>query len=309
MSLPALAPQASDGLMRSAALMRALGPRAAAVWATLSPQEAEQLSTAMQGLPSDVANENQAARSYMSDMVERPPQAMATAQGTWQKLSEVDGVRLSRLIAKESPQVIAVILANLMPQAAANAVRALPKALATDVLHRLVNLGEVRPVVLQTLETSLAKAISSEAEPNKTNSGHERVARIFDNLDSRAEQGLLVALERVEPGSGDRIRALMFTFDDLASLDPASIQTLLAGSDRAVLIVALKGAKADTADVFFSNMTSRAGELLRSEIDAAGPVRRSEIEAARAEIIALARTLVNRGDILSSDEDDDELVE
>lgn len=309
MSVPAIAsPPASEGLLRSASLMRALGPRAASVWATLSPQEAEHLSAAMQTLPDDVANENDAALSYMSDMAQRPLQTGPSANSIWQQLSDLEATKLSGLIANESPQIIAVILANMMPQAAATAVRTLPTAQATDVLRRLVNLGEVRPVVLKTLETSLAQALTGNTKQLNTNAGHERVARIFDNLDSRAEQGLLTALDRVEPGSGDRIRALMFTFDDLASLDPASIQTLLAGTDRAVLIVALKGAGTATAEVFFSNMTSRAGDLLRSEIEAAGPVRRSEIDAARSEVIALARSLVNRGDILS-DPEDDELVE
>ncbi len=89
----------------------------------------------------------------------------------------------------------------------------------------------------------------------------------------------------------------MFTFDDLTGLDAAGLQTLLSAVDRAALVVALKGARPDTAAVFFANMTQRAGDLLREEIASLGPVRRSEIEAARQELVALARTLMQRGDI------------
>lgn len=299
---------ADNGLQRSAALMRALGARAASVWATLSPQEAHRLTQAMEAMPESPATEHAAADAYVREMaVPQTPNASATS-GLWQTLSNSDGVATARLIQKESPQVVAVILSCLSPMAAAATVRALPEALATEALHRLLHLGEVRPAALAAIETTLTAALNGG--PNVTaHSGHERVARIFDSLDSRAEQNLLASLDDAEPGIRDRIRALMFTFDDLATLGPASIQTILAATDRAVLIVALKGAKEETVKTILGNMTGRAGDLLRSEIEASGPVRRSEIEAARAEIITLARTLVTRGDILSGEQDDDELIE
>ncbi len=308
MSLPALAPAGSPGLSRSAALMRALGSKAAAVWATLTPQEAERLSEAMQHIPDDLGLETAAARSFVQDMAGAHEQP-APPNTIWATLSAMEGQACAAMIVNESPQVIAVILSKLKPEAAANTVRALPEALATEALHRLINLGPVRPAALRALETSLQNAIDQKTSTAQASSGHERVARIFDGLDGRTEQGLLAALDRADPGSGDRIRALMFTFNDLSTLDPASIQTLLANTDRAVLILALKGAKDETAAAFFNNMTSRARNMLREEIEAAGPVRRSEIETARAEILTLARTLVKRGDILSHDAYEDELVE
>ena len=103
----------------------------------------------------------------------------------------------------------------------------------------------------------------------------------------------------------------MFTFDDLAGLDAAGLQTLLSAADRAVLVIALKGARPETAAAFFVNMTQRAGDLLREEIASLGPVRRSEIEMARQEMVALARTLIHRGDIRAGGQanEDDELVD
>jgi flagellar motor switch protein FliG len=102
----------------------------------------------------------------------------------------------------------------------------------------------------------------------------------------------------------------MFTFDDLGTLDAGGMQTLLAAADRATLVIALKGAKDTTSAAFFANVTQRAGDLLREEIAALGPVRRSEVEAARAELVELARQLIGRGDIHArKDTDPDELVE
>lgn len=328
MSLPALTQTSAqtpvqtsgraDGLSRSAALMRALGSRASAVWATLSPQEAERLSAAMAALPDDAASEGAAARAYVRGMSETTGPAAGQpvtdpAPGLWQSLSESDAATIASLVTNESPQIIAVILSRLSPQSAAATVRALPMTLASEALLRLLHLGDIRPVALAVIETTLARTLATRVAAasagHSANSGHERVARIFDSLDSRTEQGLMTALDGAEPGLGAHIRTLMFTFDDLAKLGPASIQTILAGTDRAALILALKGAKPETANVFFANMTGRAGDLLRSEIETTGPVRRSEIDSARSEISAFARTLVNRGDILTRDENDDELIE
>lgn len=293
------------GLQRSAALMRALGPNANAVWAALTPQEATNLTDAMDNLPVTHEQESAAAAQYVRD-ISRTTSPQKTQ--LWQQLSARDGQANATLLGTESPQIIAVILSRMTPEAAATTVRALPQATATEALRRLLHLGDVQPAALKAIETVLTKTLSG-ASTETASTGHERVARIFDSLDSRAEQTLLASLDNEEPGVGDRIRALMFTFDDLATLDPASLQTLLAGTDRGVLIMALKGAKAETAAAFFNNMTARAGELLKSEIEVSGPVRRSEIDSARTEIIALARTLIKRGDILSDDANDDEFIE
>lgn len=307
MSLPATISQ--NGLMRSAALMRALGAKANAAWASLSPDEAKRLSSAMEQLPDNPTHEIGAASAYARALSTPTAQGAHTAapNSIWAMLSNRDGHANAALIQNESPQVIAVILSRLEPRAAAETVRALPRAIATDALHRLLNLSDIRPTALTAIETSLSLQVKALGA-SETKTGHEQVARIFDGLGGRVEQDLLSALDKTSPGTSEKIRALMFTFDDLCALDPASMQTVLASADRAVLIVALKDAKPETADAFFKNMTQRAGELLRSEIDGSGPVRRSEIHAAQAEIVALARTMVKRGDIMSADEDD-ELVE
>ena len=300
-------PRDRSGLERSALLMRALGAKATHVWSQLSPQEAAQLTDVMQALPEDPTGEQNALRSYMDAMQSAPAPRAIRHVSVWDQLAACEGAVIVDLIQNESPQVIALILSRLPPEGAANAVRAMPRSLATDALKRLLNLGDVHPGALKALELSLENCLAPLIASGATG-GHEHVARIFDRLDSHSEHALLSSLDGAEPGAGEKIRALMFTFEDLANLDPASLQTIIGNVDRAVLTLALKGAESDVSDAFFQNLTQRAGELLREEIAASGPVRRSEIEAARTELLTLARTLANRGDILTRDADD-ELVE
>ena len=288
--------------------MRALGPNAASVWSHLSPEEAGRISAAMEQLPENAAAERTILNDYVDAMRSESAPVAAPTKGVWKDLSNRRADEIARLIEEESPQVIAVILAHLAPDAAAHAVRALPRSLATEALKRLLNLGPVHPGALKAIEQEIRKHIASGTAPAQNQGGHAHVAQIFDQLDSRSEQSLLSALDGAEPGAGEKIRALMFTFSDLASLDPASLQTILVNVDRAVLTIALKDASSDVTAALFQNITQRAGDLLREDIAATGPVRRSEIEAARAEVLAIARTLVKRGDILARAQDD-ELVE
>lgn len=307
MSLPALQRSQQSGLTRSAALMRALGARANAVWATLSPSEAQQLTSAMELLPEDPETEADAARTYVRDMSQAPVEPRKGID-IWSTLGPKDGPAVANALSGESPQIIAVALSHLTPETAAATVRVLPQGLATEALQRVLNLGDIRPTALAVIETALKAELEKRGQ-KVGGQGHEHVARIFDSLNTQADHSLLAALDTAEPGAGERIRALMFTFDDLSTLDPASIQTILAKTDRTVLVAALKGASETTSSALFRNMTGRAAELLRAEIETTGPIRRSEIEAARTEMIALARTLVKRGDILPNDVADDEFIE
>ncbi|MEL7108686.1 MAG: FliG C-terminal domain-containing protein [Pseudomonadota bacterium] len=309
MSLPAMtsAPISETGLTRSARLMRALGAKAASVWNELSSEEANQLSVEMDRLSDDAEAERGILRSYVDEMHARPTRTPGSNAGIWAHLSMQDGAQIARLLESESPQVIAVILSRLTPDAAAKTVRALPRSLATEALKRVLTLGDIHSGALKALEQALQAQMTDKPASSHA-SGHAQVAQIFDQLDPQSEQTLLAALDGVQPGAGEKIRALMFTFEDLARLDPASLQTILANIDRAILTLALKGASESVTDVFFQNLTQRAGDLLRDEIAVLGPIRRAEIDQARANVLAVARTLVKRGDILAH-EPNDELVE
>ncbi|MEH6808908.1 MAG: FliG C-terminal domain-containing protein [Hyphomonas oceanitis] len=306
--IPAANITARDGLARSARLMRALGPEAAGIWAELEPDEARQLAAAMDALDDNMDGETEAARSFL-DAHRRLGPAAKTAGSVWSRLSALDTGALASLFADEHPQTLAFVLSKLQGDASARLLRALSPHVAIDAMHRLLHLGPVNPGAAASLESYIAQQIDS-LQGNARQGGHESVARIFDRLDSRLEKSFLAALDTAEPGAGEKVRALMFTFDDLARLDAAGLQTLLASADRSTLIIALKGAREETAAAFFRNMTRRAGDLLRDEISAHGAVRRSEIEAARQALVSLARDLMARGDIRATGgREDEELIE
>ncbi|MBR9806156.1 MAG: hypothetical protein GYB49_02890 [Alphaproteobacteria bacterium] len=297
-----------EGLARSARLMRALGPDAAPVWGELSSEEAHALSAAMDALDDDYGHEAEAVQTYVKAHTHYTPKP-AAGSSVWARLSAMETADLLQLLGGQHPQTIALILSRMEGEAAARLLKVIRTRHAVDIMQRLLHIGPVNPIALKGLEAAVSGWLDNSLRPSIA-SGHERIARIFDQLDSQAEQNLLAALDSAEPGVGDRVRALMFTFDDLAKMDTAGLQTLLSSSDRAMLTLALKGAKPETATAFFRNMTQRAGSLLREEIAMLGPVRRSEVEAARRELVRLARALINQGDIRGGlPEDEDELVE
>ena len=293
----------APGLARSARLMRALGPDAAAIWAELDPQEAAALSAAMDRLGDDPAGEADALRRFAE--AQRAP----AASGVWADLSALDTSLLAGLVRNERAQIVALVLSRLTGDAAAKLLRALPPTLSIDAMQRLLHIGEVHPVAMASLEQHLKGRVTALSKDG-AQAGAERIAKIFDRLDPRAGTLFLSALDKAEPGTGEKVRSLMFTFDDLATLDAGGMQTLLAAVDRAVLVTALKGAKETTAAAFFANVTQRAGDLLREEIAALGPLRRSDVDVARAELVDLARQLIGRGEIRGGKANDlDELVE
>lgn len=296
-----------EGLARSARLMRALGPEASAIWQELAPDEVRTLTDAIQQLGPEGQGEAEAIDRFMD--AHRRLGAIQTGTSLWPRLSAMGDDALANLFAAEHPQIKALVLSRLSGEAAARLLRAMPASSAVDAMQRLLHLSAVHPVALRVLEAALERRLDSLMGSGARN-GHERVARIFDRFDSRSGEALFAAFETAEPGAGEKIRALMFTFDDLASLNAGGIQTLLSAVDRAMLIIALKGASEKVSGAFFANMTKRAGDLLREEIAAQGAVRRSDVEIARQDVIDLARALIHRGEIRDgSDLAEDELVE
>ncbi|WP_300380245.1 FliG C-terminal domain-containing protein [Henriciella sp.] len=315
MSLPATKmspplPSSSPGTQRAARLMKALGPSASAVWAELSPDEASQLSTAMElnGPAGAASGPGGDTAALIEAFTSIPDRQGDSGISVWSRMARLDPAIIANFIEHEHPQLVGVILSRLGPETAAHVVRLMPRPLATTALRRLMNLGRVRGEALKVVEAAMNDLVSSRSG-QQSGEGAENVARIFDRLDPRLEQGFMSALDRDEPGSATRIRALMFTFDDLSALDPGAVQTILSSVDRGVLAIALKGAKTPVRQVFLRNMTKRAGELLSSEIDGLGPVRRSAILEARNEVTAIARRLAKRGEILAANDEEDELIE
>lgn len=305
MTLPALSTQSTSGLSRSAALMKALGPDAQAVWSALSPQDAARLRKEMQE-PGPTVPEGEIAEIFFQDMTRtRSIEPNQTSHLTGLGPDRVND--LVSFVSTESPQITALVLSLTPEETAAATVQALPKQSAIQALHRLMQIDTVHPSAVTAVETAFATRTTSTA--SQTSGGADRLAGIMNLMDSSLAPTLMAGLDELQPGSAERIRALMFTFDDLATLDPASLQTLLANTDRAVLIIALQDASSTATDAFFRNMTQRAGDVLRSEIESSGPYRRSEIEVAQREIATLARKLARRGDLMSATGPDKDLIE
>lgn len=304
------------GLQDAALLLRAVGAEAGPIWSQLTHSETAAITAQMDRLSSDNHVSDKAAlEAFLLET--RPGQkgtpaaaAGQTPKGVWARLDAAHAPLLAALVHQESPQVAAWIMTQLEPKLAASVVRMLDEPSSLEILKRLVDLRPPPPAVAELIENSLADTLA-RIGPEAGLDGHARVARIVDQLDEAREKALMDGLAAADPGAAERIRALMFTFEDLTALSAAGMQTLLANVDRAVLTMALKGAQLDLTNVFFSNLTRRAGAMIRDEMAALGQVRRSQVEAARQEIVEIARTLLRQGEIRagSGAEDDDELVE
>jgi flagellar motor switch protein FliG len=280
----------SDGLTRSARLLRAIGPNAAPIWAQLSAADSAALRKIMDQLPPD-DTANAAAAQALLDQA-----ANHGALPIWQKLSALPASQLYAMLAHEHPQLIALTLARLTPQAAAGLLDCLPPALAEQSLHLILQMGRPHPHAIAAIE-NLFEAELGLSETDAPLDGDAAVAKIFDILPTEQSDRLLEALQARNADASEQVRKLMFRFEDLAGLAPAGLQTLLSRIDRATLTLALKGTKGAVADAIFRNMTARARDVLVEEIAAIGPVRRADVDAARTDLVILARHLIETGHI------------
>ena len=163
--------------------------------------------------------------------------------------------------------------------------------------------------MLEGVEKTLRTEFMSNLARTNRRDAHEMMAEIFNNLDRQNEDKYLTALEDNNRDAAERIKALMFTFEDLKKLDPSGVQTLLRGVDKDKLGIALKGASEDLRDLFFSNLSERAGKLLREDMEAMGPVRLKDVDEAQMHLVNTAKDLSAKGEIVIADtKGDDELV-
>lgn len=301
---------ARPGPQRAARLLRAMGEGAGPVWAELTAEETQLITSYMNDLHADEAVDDAELLDLFlreSETLVEADDARRPAGSLDQSLQAAAPETLAVIAGRESPQVAAYIFTRLSPRQAAGALRMLDPSQAIAILKRMVNFTPPPEGVCGLINDSLMTMLERLGEGEE--GGHARVARIFDQFDTRREGALLTGLEAMDPQTGEKVRALMFGFDDLASFDAAGIQTLLARTERADLVLALKGAREATRQVFFLNMTQRAGELVREEMAALGAVRRRDVEAAQRLVVDTARGLIRQGDIRLDRTEDDELVE
>ena len=227
----------------------------------------------------------------------------------WDKLGNVNEVVLANYLKNEYPQTVAVVLSKIKSEHAANVLAILPEPFAMEVVTRMLRMEAVKKEVLDDIERTLRSEFMSNLARTNRRDSHELMAEIFNYLDTANENRFLSALEERNRDSAERIRALMFTFEDLEKLDPTGAQTLLRAVESDKVAIALKGASETIKELFFSNMSERAAKMMREDMEAMGPIRLKDVDEAQSYLVQSAKQLADSGEIVIADSGgDDELI-
>jgi flagellar motor switch protein FliG len=226
----------------------------------------------------------------------------------WDKLGNVSEAVLANYLKNEYPQTVAVVLSKVRSNHAARVLSLLPESFAMEVVMRMLRMESVQKEVLDGVESTLRSEFMSNLARSTRRDAHEMMAEIFNNLDRQSEQRFISALEERNREAAERIKSLMFTFDDLQRLTPAAVQTLLRSVEKDKLPLALKGASEKLRELFFGNLSERASKMLRDEIEGLGPVKLRDVDDAQASIVVVAKELAAQGQIEINEAGDDELV-
>jgi flagellar motor switch protein FliG len=326
------------GAERAGVIMLALGEdHSAKIWQMMDEEEIKEISQVMSNLGSISAalieklmvdfvsqmsgtgsvmgsyesTERLLARMLPGDKVGNIMEEIRGPAGRtmWDKLANVNETVLANYLKNEYPQTVSVVLSKIKPEHAARVLGALPEEFALEVVQRMLRMESVQKDILDKVENTLRIEFMSNLARTAKRDAHEQMAEIFNNFDRQTESRFITALEERSRDSAERIKALMFTFEDLSKLDPGSIQTLLRNVEKDKLGLALKGATDGLRDVFFSNMSERAGKILREDMESMGPVRLKDVDEAQMRMVNIAKDLANKGEIMiAGGSSEDELV-
>lgn len=317
------------GEQKAAILLRAIGEDAAAqVMKSLGPKEIRKLGSYMKDTANitkdeedlviqefDQASENGEVqfegKEYIKTILVKalgPEKAARMLESINTKsypgieaLKWLDAKALGQMLKVEHPQTIAVILAHLDTEQASVLLAGLPEALRADTAMRLATMEEVQPDVLEALSNSLQETLLANTGAQATSvGGTEVIANILTRLDKTTEGGIMSKIAERNQTLADSIRALMFVFDDLVKLDDRGMQELMKEISKEDLPVALRGAGQEIKDKFFKNMSSRASEMLKEDMETRGPVKVSDVEKAQQNILKVCRKLEEEGRIVVS---------
>ncbi|MCR8921655.1 flagellar motor switch protein FliG [Dasania sp. GY-MA-18] len=214
-------------------------------------------------------------------------------------LKWMDARAVADIIRHEHPQIQAIVVSYLDGDQAAEVLANLQDKVRLDIVMRVAALDSVQPNALQELNDILERQFSvSSGSQTKEMGGVKVAAEIMNNLDSSMESELMDSIKEVDEDLGTQIQDLMFVFDNLKGVDDRGIQALLREVSSEVLILALKGSDEELKEHIFGNMSKRAAELLRDDLEAKGPVKLSEVEGAQKEILVIARRMADAGEIM-----------
>ncbi len=317
-----------SGVERAAILLMSLGEKSAAeVLKQLGPKEVQKVGLAMAGM-SAVSKEQ--VDSVLGEFIEAVDSQTNLGVGTEEYIRTVlidalgedkaggiidrilmghnskglealkwmDARAVAEVIRQEHPQIVAIVLSYLDPDHAAEVIALLPERTRPDVLMRIASLDGIQPSALIELDEIMEKQFSSNTNVKSSSVGGTKAAAdILNFLDSSIEGEVMDSIKEADSELGQVIEDHMFVFENLSELDDRSIQTLLREVSSDSLLLAIKGADEELKDKFLRNMSKRAAEMLQDDLEAKGPVRLSEVEAAQKEILAIARRLAESGDI------------
>ena len=206
---------------------------------------------------------------------------------------------IAEIIRLEHPQIISIVLSYLDSDQAAEILALLPENMRADILMRIASLDGIQPSALQELDEILEKQFEGSSGNIKSSSvgGTKTAANILNFMDSAIEGKIMEQVKSVDSDLGTSIEDLMFVFDNLVDVDDRGIQALLREVSSESLILALKGADDMLKEKIFKNMSKRAAEMLRDDLEARGPTKLSDVETAQKEILAIARRMADAGDI------------
>ena len=227
----------------------------------------------------------------------------------WDKLGNVNEAVLANYLKNEYPQTVAVVLSKIKADHAARVLTSLPEDFALECVQRMLRMEPVQREILDKIEQTLRTEFMSNLARTSKRDSHEMMAEIFNNFDRQTESRFVTALEERNRESAERIRALMFVFEDLSKLDPGGIQTLLRAVEKDQLALAMKGASDSLRELFFSNMSERAAKIMREDMESMGPVRLKDVDNAQMAMVQVAKDLAAKGEImLAGQGGDDELI-
>ncbi len=224
---------------------------------------------------------------------------------------QVDPEKLGDVLGGEHPQTVAVVLAHQPAAYAATVLKAFGEDFQAQVAVRVGKMGRISTEVIRSIEGILKRRLGpvTADDPGVARGGVKELANVLNNSDRATERAVMERLRDMDEELADEVRALMFVFDDITTLDDRSIQRVLQDVAAPELTLALKGANADVNDAIMRNMSTRAKESLLEEIDLLGPVRRSDVDEARTKVIAAVRLLEEAGEIMISRGEENELIE
>ena len=325
------------GPEKAAVVLLALGEDHNNIWQALDEEEIKEISQAMAGLGTvssqvveDLLVEFVSGMSGTGtimgsfEQTQRllgsflPPEKVETlmeeirgpaGRTMWDKLANVNETVLANYLKNEYPQTVSVVLSKIKPEHAARVLGALPEEFALEVVQRMLRMESVQKDILDKVEQTLRVEFMSNLARTAKRDSHEHMAEIFNNFDRQTEARFIAALEERNRESAERIRALMFVFEDLSKLDPGGVQTLLRAVEKDQLALALKGASDTLREMFFSNMSERASKIMREDMESMGPVRLKDVDTAQMAMVQVAKDLAAKGEImLAGAGGDDELI-